>query len=632
MKSIRRICTCWALAALVVLAVNPAWAQSPNSQAVRWFKLGLSETDPQKKIVAYTQAVELDPLFVEALFNLGVAHKKQGDYVRAEQVLLKALNARPNKIENDTKAQILSELATTYEKMGKPKDCKATLRQVKSLTANPKKLALISFALGRLLYEQGRYQECLAELQEGEKLNPAIQGDFTKLIQSAASELSKQELQQGELERLYAAAEKAQATGNWRGAKALYEQIRAKNAAYKNVDSKTAELDSLLNAETKKTNIAALYDQAVKQAGDGNLDLAIAGFENVLQQSGGNYKDAKTRVEAARQQLTQKQLNDKLESEYTAGMASLRVRNWTRAILAFENVQALDKNYRDARKRLSEAQNGIERESAENIVARYYADGVASMNKGDIGGAVAAFEKARRINPNYRDLPNLLAEVENALQKRPPLDAKTETPAPAVVRTKLDTLYQLGVAAAASNDWMQAVVNFEKVQFLQTNYRDVSGQLAQARAHLTLAVKTSRPAQTASGSNVSFYFGSVAALIVLPLLGFAAFSPATRARLHLMRGNYADAAQIYEKWLGRHPDKVKHYAALANIYLLLGRHDDNALKAYKMVLQLNLTTTKRDEMSTIVAQNYLTEGRTDSDAIEVLESALRAEQRRQQQG
>jgi hypothetical protein len=77
---------------------------------------------------------------------------------------------------------------------------------------------------------------------------------------------------------------------------------------------------------------------------------------------------------------------------------------------------------------------------------------------------------------------------------------------------------------------------------------------------------------------------------------------------------------------------VKLYSALANIYLLLGRNDENAIKVYKMVLQLNLNTRHRDEMSTIVAQNYLTEGRTDSDAIEVLESALKAEQRRQQHG
>jgi hypothetical protein len=71
---------------------------------------------------------------------------------------------------------------------------------------------------------------------------------------------------------------------------------------------------------------------------------------------------------------------------------------------------------------------------------------------------------------------------------------------------------------------------------------------------------------------------------------------------------------------------------LANIYLLLGRHDEQALKIYKAILQLNIATPKRDEINTIVAQNYLTEGRTDSDAIEVLENALKAERLKQNHG
>ena len=629
MKSIRRIWRCWGLAALVALAANPASAQSQNSQAVRWFKLGLSETDPQKKIVAYTQAIELDPLFVEALFNLGVAHKKQGDYARAEQVLLKALNARPNKIESDTKVQILSELATTYEKMGKPKDCEATLRQVKSLTVNPKKLALISFALGRLLYEQGRYQECLAELQEGEKLNPALQGDFTKLIQSAASELSRQELQQRELERLYAAAEKARTTGNPGEAKALLEQIRAKKSGYKNVEAQIAALDSLLNAETKKKMLAALYEQAVKQASEGNLESAISGFENILQQNGGNFKDAQTRLETVRQQLAQKQLNDKLESEYAAGLAALKARNWTGAILAFENIFKTDRNFREARKRLREAQSGLDLENTETVLARYYTAGVAAMNKGDLGRALAAFEKVRKSDSNYHDVAALLAEVEGALRREAEAAVST-TPSPAAP-ANVDSLYQAGLAAFESNDWMQALVAFEKVQLLQPNYRDIVDRLAEARAHIEIAKRPAVVAKTGENGGKALYVGGVlAALVLLPLIGAVVFSPAARARLHLMRGDYVAATQIYEHLLARHPDRVKLYPTLANIYLFMGRRDDSAVKVYKMVLQLHLTTNKRDEMSAIVAQKYLIEGRTDSDAIEVLESALKAEQRRTQ--
>jgi tetratricopeptide (TPR) repeat protein len=119
---------------------------------------------------------------------------------------------------------------------------------------------------------------------------------------------------------------------------------------------------------------------------------------------------------------------------------------------------------------------------------------------------------------------------------------------------------------------------------------------------------------------------------LFPAAGFVVFSPATRARLHLLRGNYIAAAQLYEKILQRRPGRVKLYSLLANIYLLMGRQDEQALKVYKAILQLNIATHKRDEINTIVAQNYLTEGRTDSDAIAVLESALKAERLKLNQG
>jgi tetratricopeptide (TPR) repeat protein len=623
MKNILAISNKLAWFVWVLFLVGPAAAQSQSPQALTWFKVGLAEKDPKTKIAAYMKALEYDPQFVEALYNLGLTFKKQQDYRRAEQYLLKAYGAKPEKITNDNKVQILYELATTYKKLGKAKEAKEAFSSLKRITANPAIKSTVALELGRSLYEEGRYQEALIELQEGSNAAGANEEQLKNLIRLAESGM--------ELQRLYEAAEKSQASGNFREAKALFEQIKAKKPAYKNVDVKIAALDSLLAAETTQTSLAAQYDQAVKQAAEGNLAPAIAAFENLLQQ-GGNYKDAKTRLEAARQQLAQKQRGENLEHEYAAGVAALKTRQWTEAILAFENVLELDRDFRDARKRLREAEKGLERENAETVVARYYADGLTAMNKGDLGRALAAFEKVRKIDSNYRQVASLLGEVENALQTRAapaPSPAAPADAAPAISPAGLDSLYQLAVAAAEQKDWVQAVVNLEKVRMLQADYRDVTDRLAAARANLALAANGGKVAST---NNVPTYVGGAVALLVLPLLGFAMFSPAARARYQLFRGNYLAAAQIYEKVLTRQPKKVKLYSALANIYLLLGRNDENAIKVYKMVLQLNLNTRHRDEMSTIVAQNYLTEGRTDSDAIEVLESALKAEQRRQQHG
>jgi tetratricopeptide (TPR) repeat protein len=623
MKNILAISNRLAWFVWVVFLVGPVAAQSQSPQALTWFKVGLTEKDPQAKITAYMKALEYDPQFVEAFYNLGLTFKKQQDYRRAEQYLLKAYSVKPEKITNDNKVQILYELATTYKKLGKAKEAKETFSSLKGIAANPAIKSTIALELGRGLYEEGRYQEALIELQAGRQTAGTNQEQFTNLIQLAESGM--------ELKRLYEAAEKSQASGNLRGAKALFEQIKARNPEYKNVAVRIATLDSLFAAETAKTNLASLYDQAVKQTAAGDLEAALAGFENLLQQDG-NYKDVKIRLEAVRQQLAQKQRSGKLEKDYAAGMAALKAGNWTDAILAFEAVLATDRNFREARNRLREAQNGLARENTETVVARYYADGIAAMNKSDWVRALTAFEKVRKIEANYRQVTSLLAEVEAALQKRAvaaPSPVVLSKAAPAASPAGIDSLYQLGVTAAKAEDWLQAVVNFEKVRMLQTDYNDVTDRLAEARANLALATNGEKAAPS---GNISTLVGGAAALLVLPLLGFAMFSPAARARFQLFRGNYLAAAQIYEKALTRQPKKLKLYPALANVYLILGRNDENAMKVYKTILQLNLNTRNRDEMSTIVAQNYLTEGRTDSDAIEVLESALKAEQRRQRHG
>jgi tetratricopeptide (TPR) repeat protein len=131
-------------------------------------------------------------------------------------------------------------------------------------------------------------------------------------------------------------------------------------------------------------------------------------------------------------------------------------------------------------------------------------------------------------------------------------------------------------------------------------------------------------------NNVVVYLGSaLAALVILPILGFAVLSPTSRTAFHMWRKNYLAAAGVFEKLLERHPQKIQHYAPLAELYLRLGRNDKHALRVYKTVLQLNLPTRRRDEINALVAQNYLNEGRMDTDAIEVLEVALKSEMRKQ---
>lgn len=218
---------------------------------------------------------------------------------------------------------------------------------------------------------------------------------------------------------------------------------------------------------------------------------------------------------------------------------------------------------------------------------------------------------------------------------QPPAEAVTTAPSYAL----LDSLYQSALVAMGKEDWRQAAFNLEKIRLLQPNYRETVDLLARTRVNLASAGKFETVAEPQKGSNPNLFvggaiaaFGAFIALIVLPFIGVILISPTARVQYHIFRGQYAEAAQIYEKLLVRRPTRKKLYSALANLYLRLGRRDEAALKIYEIALQLDLAGRNREEINSIVSNNYLTKGRTDASVIEVLENALKAERLKQNQG
>lgn len=593
---------------LLVLPGGFAVAQTQSTQALNWLRAGLTEKDLAKKITAYRKALEFDSLFVEAMYNLGLAYKKQQNYQLAAKWLSKASSTKPQKQSNDLKPQILVELGKTYKKLGKLRESEEALKNAKAVAVDPSARAGILFELGRCLYDQGLYEEALSELREGRALSSENAESFQSFIQVVENVQ--------ESRRLHAAAEEALATGNTKLAQSLMDEIQKKNFEPKKVEALAAKVDSINRVETSRK---ALYEQAQREAAAGNPEAAVAAYEMLLQQAGA-YKDASARLESARQQVTAKQIQAQLEEDYAAGMAAMREKNWTAAILAFEKALKVDENFRDARKKMEEAERQLKDENTEAVLARYYVEGIAALNRNDLASALAALERVRRLNSRYRNVNLLLEEIDQRLQQQ----AK---PA-AVASEQVENLYQEALAAAGKKDWMQAVVALEKLQLLQPNYRDAATLLADAHTQLNDAGKN-LAAEDDAGSSLLDTGGVIVAIVILPLIGMAAFSKSTRARLQLLRGNLTAAAQLYEQILARHPERLKLYPILANLYLLIQRHDEQAMKIYKAVLNLNIATQRRDEINALVAQKYLTEGRTDSDAIEVLENALKSERLKQ---
>jgi tetratricopeptide (TPR) repeat protein len=204
-----------------------------------------------------------------------------------------------------------------------------------------------------------------------------------------------------------------------------------------------------------------------------------------------------------------------------------------------------------------------------------------------------------------------------------------ESDAKKMFADEMRSIYTRAQRYCADGEFEKAVAVYDSL-LQYTGALDVAARFVKADTDFKMAWPLSAAMKSRRHDNSLVYIGGAfAALIVLPLLGFVFFSSTSRIAYYRWRKNYLAAARTFEKLLERHPQKINLYAPLAELYLRLRRHDERALKIYKTVLQLNLATRKRDEINAIVAQKYLAEGRTDSDVIEVLENALRAESRRQ---
>ncbi|MCL4707728.1 tetratricopeptide repeat protein [bacterium] len=611
-----KACVLMLVAYILCASVPEAWSQ--KAEALQWFTAGVSEKEVARKIQAYERAIELDPLFVEALYNLGMVYKSQQDYAQAEQFLLKANNAKTEKTPKDLNVRILYELSTTYAKTGKLQEAEAGLRKAQNAVDEDRIASMISFELGRLLHQQQRYAEALTELRAGMNRVAENRGKFATLMLTIQNEQ--------QMQTLYEKATQAKQTGKLADARVLFEEILQQDPNFKDVAAQLERLDSQQKVDANKAVFNSLYEEARKYETAGNLELAIAAYEKLLLQAG-VYKDARSRVQELRQQNEKIRTQKKLEEQYILGMSALKAKDWARALIIFENILQADREFRDARRRRNEAQRGLDRESSETVVARFYAEGVAAMGQGDLTSALAAFEKVHKINQDYRDIASLLVEVEEQIQKQGNASAEMSAAAAPVA----DSLYQNALAAIQQEDWAQAVTILEKLQAASPEDANLVDLLAQARTNLQISAVSVPFKEAGPGHSVLMIGGVLAAVIVLPLIGFVTFSPTVRARVSLLRGDYQSAAQIYERMLQQKPGRLKLYPVLADIYLMTGRRDEQALKVFKTILQLNLLTANRDEINAAVAQTYLSQGRIDAEAIKVFEDALQAEYRKTEQ-
>jgi len=223
------------------LATQPVAAQTQNPQAAKWFQAGLKASNAQTKVEAYNQALALDSTMIEAYYNLALVYKQQADFQQAQKYLERAHALPSDNTSLDLKNRIVYDLASLYRRQGKAKESEAILRQAKQEIKDTKMLSSVYFELGKLLLEQERFTEALAELRAGQQLDQGNKTFFTNLIQIAENSAAAQ--------KQYAQARQAEARGSYLEAKAMYELIESLTPEYKDVQARRVRVDSVLNQD-----------------------------------------------------------------------------------------------------------------------------------------------------------------------------------------------------------------------------------------------------------------------------------------------------------------------------------------------------------------------------------------------
>ena len=587
---------------LLVYSTGPARGQT---SAADWFKLGLETPSPDAKIRAFEQVVQLDPNYVEAYYYLGLAYKAKARWADAEINLNKAYFKNPYALNNEIKTRIFYELGGIYVQLNNLEKAAEALSGAKEL-ANEKIKGRISYDLGQVYLRQGNILKALAEFQEGKKLWPQNVKMFDEAIASAEGKKT--------LDEKYNQSVTLLVSERYEDAINLLTEIVKVDPNFKDAAAKLQEAQALAQQNTKSKRLAALYLDANRKADRGARSEAINLFTQIVKLDP-SYKDANVQLQRLQNTPGQNSQSTTLENYYTRGVDAIQRNSWDEALTALARVARIDNQYRDVQELLQRVRSELAAQNeAELKLSQLYDAGAAASQAGDWQKALAAFTALRDLAPDYRDVETQIQTARVALAK--------------LNDARIDSVYESGLLALQNSDWTQAVSVFEKVQRLDPTYKEVQNKLADARFNLTKIQKPLAPPQPSKPLNLGMVIGSTLSIILLPIFGILFFSPVTRARLYLLQGRYDRAATIYEQILRKDPGRIKLYPLLANIYLLENRRDERAMKIFEMILKLNILTSRKEEINSIMANHYLIQGRTDMNAIQILEKELESKIRK----
>lgn len=282
----------------------------------------------------------------------------------------------------------------------------------------------IVFEIGKIQAKLGRYREAKESLIGALNLARSKDARVTVLQQFAQILLSGQ----------------------------FFEEAIARYQELKRLDRKNrSQYNEALKEARRLQEIDEIYQQGLKFLKAHRFEKAIASFEKVVGQES-KFRDAAQRLEEAKQQLGTIRAN---ERAFHSNMSN-------------SNVSTTEElaNQITSENRLSN--------TASNTEGQILQKGMQYMKNDQWNEALQAFEAVLKLNPSNQVAANQIKRVQDALEK-------------SMEERIVQKYYSEGLAYLKDNNWVNAIISFEKVLSLKPGHSKAKQNLSRAQKGLELA-------------------------------------------------------------------------------------------------------------------------------------------------
>jgi len=583
---------------LVTISTIDGYSQ--NMGAVYWFKKGVNEKDHDKKIEFYQKAIQENPKFVEAYYNLALIFKIKKEYNKAEESFKNAMSVNPNALNNSLKSNILSRLGSIYRKTARYDEAEEAFQGALNIAEDKKFEALTLYELGQTKISQGKYDDAVNYFRQGIQSSPEDRDSFETGIQLARSQqrihgLYQQGLQLVQDQKLSEAADK-------------FNEVIGMNPNHEEAKKQVEKITALLSQkqEQKDQQVEPLYNQAMTSMNEGNWSEAIKNLER-LKSIQPDHPEVNRLLSQATERQYQQLLNEqKISNFYVKGVENFESGNYAVALVSFEKAAELDPNYKDIVSRIQATQIEINRvnELANKMSKR---EDVAFSESLD----------------NIQSESNVVSTADLNAQQ---LFAEKSQKLDAAIDSQLvQNYYTQALELMQIQDWQRAIILFEKVRLIKPDYKNTEFLLSQVKQNIekaNLATANEVSSNPKSSNPSALLLAFLAGIIGLPAV-LIFISPSARARYYILLKRYDKARAIYERMLSRKPNNVKLYITLANIYVNQNRVDEIAIRVFERAIQYN--DSLKLQLEPIVTRYYIQKSKTSDNPKNLIQGELKEE-------